>query len=117
MKKKINWAHLADDVGMFVLTAVCVYLSGSLDDFRAGKDVTIALSVGRLILAGLLALLLTAAFEWRGLFMVKDPEQRRQVKKGRAKNRWFRIIVAILSGFFWPRFVDMILGFFGIGKA
>ena len=110
-----RFIDILDDVGMFLLTAGCVFLSSYVAAFRAGAAVKIDFSVGRLLIALVLALLVTGVFELRGIIKVADLEKVAQIKSAKRKNIWLRIVVSIALGFAWPMILETVTKLLGLG--
>lgn len=105
---------VADDFGMFVLTAACAFLSSYLPAFRAGTEIKIDVSWGRIAIACVLAILVTGVFELRGIIRVVDPVQIAQVKASRRRNARLRLIVSIALGFASSTVLELMTKFLGL---
>ena len=110
-----RFIDMLDDVGMFLLTAGCVFLSSYVSAFKAGAAFKIDLSWERMVIAGILALLVTGVFELRGIVKVADLEKVAQIKSAKRKNIWLRIVVSIALGFAWPMILETVTKLLGLG--
>lgn len=118
MRKRVKKiVDVLDDFGMFGLTLACVFLSSYLSAFKSGDRFVIDWSLSRLLVSIPVALMVTAAFELRGLVRTVDPRRVEQIKLARRKNAWIRILVSILCGFAWPSMYDGFLKIFGVGGS
>lgn len=111
LKKIIN---VLDDVGMFFLNAFCVLVSSYIDIFKSGASVKIDFSLGRILIALILGILVTGIIELRGLIKPENEESVAKVKAGKRKNAWLRVVFSILGGLMWPLFIDRFLKLLGL---
>ena len=111
-----RFVAVLDDVGMFLLTAVCVFVSSYVSTFQGGGAVQIDFSIARTLIALVIALLVTAVIELKGIVNAKDLESAAKAKEGRRKNAWLRILLSVVLGLSWPYLLEAAQRILGIGK-
>jgi hypothetical protein len=103
MKKIWKWiVDVSDDVLAYLLTVVGILASNYIPMLQTGEHINIELSIGRVIIAGLVALLLVG---WQ--------ENKGDDKVGKKANFKLRMINAVAHGLAWPTVLKVISGLVG----
>ena len=113
MRKKLSklWDKL-DGWFAFFLTFIGVLTSNYLMELQTGKDIVINLDIGRLIIAGIVALAFTLWQESRGnkgLENASEDEKERHIR-GKRNNSASRMFTALIMGLFWPNMIENLKG-------
>jgi uncharacterized RDD family membrane protein YckC len=99
-------ADVAQDIGAYVLTVAGILSANYLPLLESGQPIVLNLGLGRVIVAGIVALLLVA---WQ--------EQKDAGKEGatdgKRKNWKLRMVNALAHGLAWPTILKLISGMGG----
>jgi len=99
----LKFGDILQDVGAYLLTVVGILAANYLPLLESGQPIHIDIGFGRVLIAGLVALLLVG-------YQEQKDAGKEGAQDGKRKNWKLRMINALSHGLAWPTFLKLLTG-------